>query len=286
MFRILLGAALALVSLFLPVSHAQDKLKTEGFGSLSGKVTLVGAMPALDDVAKRMADHADKACCLDAKAKAIEKVDQKWIVDKKTMGVANVVVWVRPPAGTYFEIPAKLLKRNDKIIIDQPHCAFLPYVSAYQPYYFDGKDKVPTGQELIVKNSASVAHNAQVNSGNKEFNGFNPLLIPKSELNLTKVHKGKNTEIVPYVMPYSISCAIHTWMHAKLYVFDHPYYAITKADGTFEIPYVPAGAEIRLMVHHDEHGWVTRKEGELRMGRPITIKAGKKMEIDLEIAPR
>jgi hypothetical protein len=74
-------------------------------------------------------------------------------------------------------------------------------------------------------------------------------------------------------------------MGAKVYVFDHPYYAVTNAKGEFEIPLVPAGAEIRLMGHHDETGYVIRPE--LKAGRPITIKAGEKMVVNLEIdAPK
>ena len=46
---------------------------------------------------------------------------------------------------------------------------------------------------------------------------------------------------------------------------------------------VPAGAEIRLMVHHGESGWVLKKE--LKAGRPITIKAGEKTTIDLQLVP-
>lgn len=283
MFRMLFGAALAL-GLFVHAANAQEKLKTEGYGSISGKVTFVGKVPAVDNLMKRMADHQDKACCLGPKAKDEEKTDRRWVIDKKTMGVANVVVWVKPPVGKYFEIHPKLKARKEKIIIDQPHCAFLPYVSTYQPYYFDGKDKVPTGQELILKNSATVSHNARVSSGNREFRDFNPLLVPKSELNVTKANKGKDTEIVPYVMPYTLDCSIHTWMAAQIYVFDHPYYAITKVDGTFEIPNVPAGAVIYFMAHHGEGGWAVK---ELKKGRPITVEKGKKMVMDLEFqAPK
>jgi hypothetical protein len=232
-----------------------------------------------------MMDHADKACCLAPKAKMEEKVDRRWVVDKGTKGVANVVVWVMPPKGNYFEIHKKYLKRPERVVIDQPHCAFLPFVSVYQPYYWDGKNKVETGQELIFKNSATVSHNSRMVSGNKNFAGFNPLLLPDTELNVTKEYKGTSKEVVPYHLPYTLDCSIHLWMGAKVYVFDHPYYAVTNAKGEFEIPLVPAGAEIRLMGHHDETGYVIRPE--LKAGRPITIKAGEKMVVNLEIdAPK
>ena len=165
MRRILLGAAaLAMLSLLADVQllHAQEKLKTDGYGSLSGKVTLVGDVPAIVDLVPKMKMHADgPGCCLAPKAKPEEKIDRTWVIDPKTKAVKNVVVWVMPPKDTYFEIPFKLKKRKEKIVIDQPHCAFLPRVSLYQPSYFDGKEMVKTGQELIVRNSATVSHNVR-----------------------------------------------------------------------------------------------------------------------------
>ena len=38
-----------------------------------------------------------------------------------------------------------------------------------------------------------------------------------------------------------VKCNIHSWMHAYIGVVEHPYFAVTGADGTFEIPNVPPG---------------------------------------------
>jgi hypothetical protein len=65
-------------------------------------------------------------------------------------------------------------------------------------------------------------------------------------------------------------------MSAKLFVFDHPYYAKTKEDGTFEIPYVPAGAEITIMAWHEGVGYaILKRDGEkLVIGQKMTLKEG------------
>src|SRR6516164_6626731 len=203
MHRILYGtAALALLGLLHDAnpSRAQDKLKTDGFGSLSGKVTLDGPIPPVVDLTEKMKAHADKACCLDNKAKAFEKIDQTWIVDPKTKAVQNVMVWAKPPAGKYFEIHPTLKKRNETILIDQPHCAFLPRVSAFNPVYYDGKDMVATGQQLQFKNSAPVPHNVRA-VGHPKYNvGFNRNLPPKTTLDALK-DLSADEQLKPQLLP-------------------------------------------------------------------------------------
>jgi hypothetical protein len=243
--------------------HAQQVLKSTGWGSLSGKVTLDknAAIPEPVSLVPKMMMHVDKACCLDPNAKDAEKMDSTWIVDPKTRGVANVVVWLKLPKGTYFPIPDRLKVRKEEIIVDQPHCAFIPHVSAYNPVYFDGDKEVATGQKLIIKNSAVVPHNIRATGSAKYGNeGFNKTLPAKTEF---------STKFNPQPTPINLNCDLHTWMTGKLFVFDHPYYAITKADGTFEIPVVPAGAEVILMGWHEEKGYVNIK------GVTMTFKEGK-----------
>ena len=38
-----------------------------------------------------------------------------------------------------------------------------------------------------------------------------------------------------------LKCNIHGWMHAYVGVVEHPYFAVTGGDGTFEIKNVPPG---------------------------------------------
>ncbi|MSQ93920.1 MAG: hypothetical protein EXR98_05110 [Gemmataceae bacterium] len=274
MLRILMGAAVAFFGLFVSVNAgcAQEELKTTGFGSVSGKVTLEGALPEIVDLLPKMKIHRDKECCLTSKTTALEKIDTNWIVDPKTKAIANVVVWVKPPAGKYFPIPAKFKKRQDDIVIDQPHCAFLPRVSASNPVYYDGTEFVKTGQKVLVKNSATKPHNIRATGHPlKVANSFNINLPAKTELE--KV-------FAPQPLPILLNCDFHTWMAGKHFVFDHPYYAITNMDGTFEISMVPAGAEIHIVSWHEETGWGF-KEG--KAGRPITVNAGKNLKVDFQL---
>lgn len=273
MRRILTAAAPVLVALFVSVNTggAQEQLPDKGYGSLAGKVTLDGPVPAIVDLTERMKNHPDKACCLNANAKALEKIDPTWLVDPKTKGIANVVIWAKAPDGMYFPIPAKLKNRKDEVVIDQPHCAFLPRISAIQPVYFDGAKNVKTEQKLIIRNSAVVSHNVRAIGHPLKNEGFNINVPPKTEI--IKTFK-------PQLLPINLQCDVHTWMSAKLFVFDHPYYAITKSDGTFEIPMLPAGAQITIMAWHEGTGWAL-EEG--KAGRPIAIEAGKKHTLEVKL---
>lgn len=275
MQRILFGAAALILLVNVNAGRAQVKLNTDGFGSLSGKVTLDGAVPAVEDWTARMKLNPDKACCLAGKPN--EKVDRTWIVDPKSKAVQNVMVWVKPPAGKFFEIHKNFKTRKEIVVIDQPHCCFIPRVSVFNPVYFDGVKMVPTGQQLIIKNSAVVPHNVRA-TGHPKYNaGFNRNLPPGTELDALKDLKPAD-QLNPQQLPISVQCDIHTWMAGKLFVFDHPYYALTKADGTFEIPFVPAGAEVSIMAWHEGVGWVLTNKGS-----QITIEKGKNSILDIKV---
>ncbi len=276
MYRTFIATVLGLL-VAVSVGPAQEKLKTDGFGSLSGKVTLDGPVPAIVDLTAKMKDNRDAACCLAPMAKPIEKIDATWIVDPNTKAVANVMVWVKAPKDTYLEVHAKYQKRKETIPIDQPHCAFLPRVAAYNPVFFDGKELVPTGQQLHLKNSSTVAHNIRA-VGHPKYNiGFNRVVSAKTTLDALKDLK-EDEQLKPQPLPITIQCDLHTWMGAKLFVFDHPYYALTNEKGEFEIPLIPAGAEVSIMAWHEGSGWALTNKG-----MPITIEKDKKHTLDFTV---
>lgn len=133
---------------------------SQGTGTLKGRVTLEGDPPdlkALDKQIKAQMElvkqHAE--CCL--KGTADETGQQVWRLGKDK-GVGNVFVWLAPPDGHYFEIDWKKKTWPKEIVIDQPHCAFIPHAVVHFPgAYEDGdpdKELKSSGQVLTVKNSA------------------------------------------------------------------------------------------------------------------------------------
>src|SRR5579875_2238473 len=99
-------------------SPERTELASTGWARLKGKVTYDGDPPEVGDFRDSMAGNKDKEHCLKA-----DTEDPTWIVGERK-GVANVVVWVRPPKGKYFPIPDELKKRDDIVKMDQPYCAF------------------------------------------------------------------------------------------------------------------------------------------------------------------
>ena len=82
------------------------------------------------------------------------------------------------------------------------------------------------------------------------------------------------------VLPVIVKCNLHPWMNAWIHVFDHPYFAVTDADGKFEIKNAPAG-KYRLLAWKDGAGWLN---GD-RKGREIIVKSNGTVEVSLTAKP-
>lgn len=177
-------------------------------------------------------------------------LSDEWVVDPKSKGVRYVYVWLVDEKGKNLPIHPNLKKvPAEAVEVDQPCCKFDPHAVALRQ-----------GQKLLVKNSSPVAHNV-------DWKGIIP-----TQGNNTLVGAGQKVEIEPKASryPISVSCGIHPWMKGYVRVFDHPYFAVTKADGTFEIKNVPAG-KCRIVIWH-ETGW--RNQETKKDGDPIEVKAG------------
>jgi hypothetical protein len=90
---------------------------------------------------------------------------------------------------------------------------------------------IQTGQTLQISNSDPVTHNihplAQINREWNHSQGPGEAPLARKFLR-------------PEVM-IPVKCNIHSWMRAYIGAVDHPYFAVTGQDGTFEIPNVPPG---------------------------------------------
>jgi hypothetical protein len=204
-------------------------------------------------------------------AKDKDFVKEEWVVNEKTGGITNVVVWLAPeptaqqvkdlesrklrdfPSFDHTNIHASLIKPDkQQVEIDQPCCRFIPHVLAAR-----------VGQDVLIKNSAPVPHNAKWTSRNND--EFNPLIPAGGQ------HLVKNLKSEKY--PIEVGCTIHPWMKAWVRVFDHPYFAVTDAEGNFEIKNAPVlDGKLRLFAWQESAGLHGGTPG--RMGHPITVKAG------------
>jgi hypothetical protein len=74
--------------------------------------------------------------------------------------------------------------------------------------------------------------------------------------------------------PHKIGCVFHSAMRMWIFVFDHPWYAITGKDGQFELKQVPPGQYQVEIVH---------AAGELRTRQTVQVAAGQTTEIRVEL---
>jgi hypothetical protein len=195
--------------------------------------------------------HGDKDHCAKEDPKNDTK-DPKWIVGADK-GVQNVVVWVRAPKDKFFQLTDDQKKRSDNIAIDQPFCMFEPHVVTFYPSYYDGaaKKQVPTGQTFKVLNSAPILHNTRW-AGNAVLNpGVNANIQPKNDITVDAKPAAAGRSGEDFLQ---IKCDRHSWMTAFGWVFDHPFHAVTKPDGSFEIKGIPAGTELDIAYWHESMG--------------------------------
>ncbi|MBI4519022.1 MAG: hypothetical protein HY699_24795 [Deltaproteobacteria bacterium] len=139
----------------------------------------------------------------------------------------NVVVYVKQGLGERgFAVP------DTPVVIDQVGCLFVPRVAVAQ-----------AGQPVRFLNSDPLAHN--VRSSPKAQRGWNFMLAAKGTNRTITVAKPENV--------IELKCDVHPWMAAYLGVFDHPYAAVSGADGRFEFKQVPPG-EYVIEAWHERFG--------------------------------
>ncbi|MBA4150614.1 MAG: hypothetical protein H0X66_21075 [Verrucomicrobia bacterium] len=162
-------------------------------------------------------------------------------------GLADTVVYIEAeslPKGMTFP------PRAEPLLLDQVNCEYTPYIAALQ-----------TGQKMLVRNSDPLLHNVHPT----------PAAPGNREANKAQMPKAADLEFVfenpePFLR---FKCDIHPWMFSYVSVFDHPFFAVTDANGNFSITNVPPG-KYRLQAMHRRAGTVSQ-EVVLTKGRGSEI---------------
>jgi hypothetical protein len=192
-----------------------------GTGTISGKVSFAGTAPAPERV-KVAADPK----CQSMHPQGLEKQT----VQVKDGGLAHVFVWVKNAPGGQ---PAPA----EAATLDQQGCEYHPHVMG-----------VRTGQPIKIKNSDDTLHN------------IHPRPTVNAEFNVGQPRKGmestKSFDKQEIMIP--VGCDVHPWMRSYISVVDHPYFAVTKDDGTYEIKGLPAG-EYEVEAYHEKLKTRTQK---------------------------
>ena len=183
-------------------------------------------------------------------------------VDPKTKGIANAFAYVIDPKGKNPEAEKALLAKEPTVVIDNKNCEFVPYSTA-----------IFKGQQLVFKNDDPVSHNTHLSSVLDPSNNSNAMLPPKTKL---------DAKIKPEKQVIPLKCDIHPWMNGYVMAFDHPFFAVSKEDGSFEITGVPAGTQ-NLIVRNGAVGYVTPNG---KKGLTVVVKAGETTDVgDIKLDP-
>lgn len=214
-----------------------------GVGNLTGRVVYEGDFTPLPVLFQKGAAPKDPSVC------GAEAIPNETVVVNNG-GLANVFVYLeKVPKG------AKVSPPEGDVIFDQKTCVFIPHALF-----------VRTKQQMLVLNDDGVAHNTHTYP--KKSSGFNGLVPPGDRKGAVVKYDQVERE------PFQVGCDIHPWMQAYHLALDHPFAAVSKPDGTFEIKNLPAGKH-EFKVWHEVGKFVEK-------ALAVTIKPGEN-EITIKV---
>jgi plastocyanin len=229
------SAATVVVIVLTAAGGARPAAQTAARGTIKGRIRLMGTPPGNTVIRMGM----DPMC---ARANAGKRVVQEVVAAGADGGLANVFVKLQ---GSFPGAPVPAAP----VTIDQRGCVYVPRVTGVQ-----------VGQTLQVRNSDSLLHN--VHSLSDHGNAFN---VGQPMAGIVSSFKMKDEEVM-----LRIKCDVHSWMTSYVGVVTHPYFAVSRDGGSFEIANVPAGAQT-IQAWHERYGLLTQK---------ATVKAGGTTTVD------
>jgi plastocyanin len=173
-----------------------------------------------------------------------------YVKQPKTGELAEAVVAIR----------AKPVAESDRqpqtVVIDQQNFQFTPETVALR-----------RGDSINFTNADQTTHNVQSSSDIATFN----VNMPGGGEHVVRFDRAGGVR-----QPVTVGCVFHSAMRAYIFVFDHPWYQLTAADGRFRLTDVPPGEYDLEIVH---------PAGELRSRKRVNVKAGEVTQIDIRLSP-
>lgn len=188
--------------------------------TIKGRVLYTKGVPRL-----RKEQVAEKYCRDFYGSKGIPKND---LVVATDGGMKWAFVHVKEGVQGY-DMPAP---PSTPVVLDQKGCR-------YEPHVFG----IRVGQTLIFRNSDPIMHNIRTNPLNNA-----PDNVAQNQKGAEHPTRFRRPEVM-----LRIGCDVHGWMESFAGVLDHPFFAVTKADGSFEIGGLPPGVYL-VEAWHEQLG--------------------------------
>ena len=194
-------------------------------GTVGGTITLTGAVPPAEVI--RM--DGDPKCVTATQG---EERHTEYIVSNDGKTLANVFVYVKEGLS-----PRLYPVKSEPVILDQQKCRYTPRVVGVQ-----------VGQPLEIRNGDPLMHNVRAEGAiNQPFDVGQPLQGIKT----TKTFNTREVMI-------PVKCQVHAWMRGYIGVLEHPYFAVSDANGKFTIPQLPPGT-YTIEAWHERLGTLTQQ---------------------------
>lgn len=222
---------------------APSGVTVAGYGTFKGRIVLSGAAPTLPPLLAKGAPTKDAVC-------AANEIPDDSIVSADG-GLGNVFVYLKKVPGG--EVPAP---PADPMTVDQKGCRFLPHAAV-----------VRVKQPIVFTNSDPVAHNTAFSPPGS--NSFNQTIVANDTKGVPYTYER------PEAVPVRAKCDFHAWMGSYHLPLTHPWAAVTKPDGTFEITGVP-GAPCEFVIWHEKAGYINR-------GLKVTIQPDQTVEQEITV---
>ncbi len=222
------------------------------WGSIEGQFVIDAKTEVPIRIKKGDPTVKDPAVCA-----AADTPDETLVINPANNGIANVFIYLKKaPADIHPDLKAV---PTEKLTFDQVGCRYLPHGMT-----------VRVGQTVSCVSSDAAAHNIHTNPLANSAANFIVQPNDKSGIQVVKF------DLVE-TLPVKVVCDIHNWMDAYWLVADHPYVAVTDADGKFKIANLPAG-EHSFRVWQERCGYVNREY-------KVKVVAGKTTTLAVEKVP-
>ena len=263
----------------------QDPNRTPQWGSIEGIVKVSGSVPALSPIQV----GKEQAICGTTAPNEILEVGTDGGIKNVLLFLSTDLpvndsdtetpVWVH---GSYNfdkvaagKFPVNVERQKPEVLFDQKRCIFLSHVFS-----------IRSDQTMIIRNSDNTLHNTNISAkkGKQANEG-----IP-AQGQTTYQPSSQESD------PFPVTCNVHPWMRAWMIVRNSPYFDVSKADGTFQIPNIPAGVELEFRIWQEKAGFISAKEADqtfklndkaidVKKGKfKLTLDENKTMDLKLEIS--